>query len=302
MKRPVTRILVRCLLAAVLCACGKSSSDVTLDPGMARMGRAPMEVVDVTGTVRNGGSPVNGSVERDGGIGSDMRSLSVVDSGVDSGVDPGIDSGAPQSLDGASSGFDGAGVTGGDVRGLGPDMPGTFDVSLTVTDMFVGTSDTGLTSDVSPAVPTHGLKATYYDNVDFQGAPKAIRYEPLVGTFWGKPPAPLSPDAEYAVRWTGKITPTESKIYGFISLSYDSRRVTIDGKLVYSNWRTPPPGITGGSESTIALEAGRAYNFIEEATRVKVNGVFSGPPKLTLDYSPDRGVSWPAIPTEWLTP
>jgi beta-glucosidase len=75
-----------------------------------------------------------------------------------------------------------------------------------------------------------GLKVEFFDNKDFSGTPILTRVDPTVDYDFGRR-SPLSSVSEFAVRWTGTLTPDKSGSYK-IGLNGPAGRLWIDGKLV----------------------------------------------------------------------
>jgi len=139
-----------------------------------------------------------------------------------------------------------------------------------VTYQFTGWSDGGVaTHDITtPATAATytanyvattapigtGLRATYYDNINFTG--KLLNRVDADVNFDWKTAAPASGFGvdKFAVRWTGKVTPQFSQTYTFYTQSDDRVRLWVDGKLVVNNWTDH--SVTENS-GTIALNAGQ---------------------------------------------
>ena len=59
-----------------------------------------------------------------------------------------------------------------------------------------------------------GLKAEYFDNVDFSGAPKVVRIDRKINFDWNRiAPAEGLPVNRFAVRWTGELVPPAAGEY-----------------------------------------------------------------------------------------
>jgi beta-glucosidase len=109
-----------------------------------------------------------------------------------------------------------------------------------------------------------GLRAEYFNNREFTGAPALVRNDPQVNFNWGSvSPAKEIPDDNFAVRWTGKIVPPESGKYQIGWRSNGGVRIYLDGTLFIeevTNRRTR------NVSKEINLEGGRAYDIRIEYT------------------------------------
>jgi beta-glucosidase len=109
-----------------------------------------------------------------------------------------------------------------------------------------------------------GLRAEYFNNREFTGAPALVRNDAQVNFNWGSiSPAKELPEDNFAVRWTGKIVPPESGNYKIGWRSNGGVRIFLDGNLFLeevTNRRTR------NLTKEIALEGGRAYDIRIEYT------------------------------------
>ncbi len=129
---------------------------------------------------------------------------------------------------------------------------------------------TVIEADIAVAAPWApgggtGLKAEFWNNTTFAGAPAVTRTDPAVNYAWrytGSPAPAINTD-NFASRWTGSIEPRYSEKYTFRTVSDDTVQLWIDGQLVISN--TAPHGPTL-NEGSITLVAGRRYNIRLEHT------------------------------------
>jgi len=109
-----------------------------------------------------------------------------------------------------------------------------------------------------------GLKAEFYDNEAFTGAPeltridKSLDYTRDVGM--QKPEVMPAIPTPYAVRWTGTLTPAESGDYR-IGLDTASGSLSLDGKEIV---KIGGPGDRTAKTAIIHLEAGRKYALLVE--------------------------------------
>jgi beta-glucosidase len=99
-----------------------------------------------------------------------------------------------------------------------------------------------------------GLKAEFFSTADFSGTPVLTRVDPELNYDFDRA-AVLPSVPNFAVRWTGALTPTHTGPY-LIGLDSRSGRVWIDGKLVVNitQLRQRAP-----KTATIRLEVGHKY-------------------------------------------
>ncbi|MGH9405684.1 MAG: glycoside hydrolase family 3 C-terminal domain-containing protein [Terriglobia bacterium] len=95
-----------------------------------------------------------------------------------------------------------------------------------------------------------GLRAEYFPNADFSGAPALTRSDPQIQFDWNAAsPAPGIPMKAFSVRWTGALTPPGPGDYTFFVNKFhcyrcavhESVRVYLDGKLVLDSSQSHPP-------------------------------------------------------------
>lgn len=104
-----------------------------------------------------------------------------------------------------------------------------------------------------------GLKGEYFSNRDFQGSPALVRVDKEVNFDWGTGnPAPNLPTDNFAVRWTGKLIPPETRTYEIYARTDDGVRLWIDGKLLIDQWHDRAAST---DTARIRLEAGREYDI-----------------------------------------
>jgi len=86
-----------------------------------------------------------------------------------------------------------------------------------------------------------GLKAEFFTNLDFSGAPAHVRSDPVIDFDWDRvAPAPGVTAARYAVRWSGAFVPPGPGQYQldlaidrcFDCNGHDSYRLYLDGQLI----------------------------------------------------------------------
>lgn len=119
-----------------------------------------------------------------------------------------------------------------------------------------------LTVSTSGSGSTNGLTARYYSNV-FSTIPSSAatltRVDANVNFSWGEaaPAANITTNA-FAVRWSGKITPTTTGTYTFYTQSNDGAKLTVNNNVIINKWQYQ--ALTEWS-GTIALTAGVSYNI-----------------------------------------
>lgn len=116
-----------------------------------------------------------------------------------------------------------------------------------------------------PAGSGTGLKAEFWTNPTFTGAPAVTRTDPTVNYAWkfSGSPATSIPTDSFAGRWTGSVEARRSEQYTFTVLSDDTVRLWIGGRLVIDN--TTPHGPTV-DQGTVTLAAGQRYDIRLEHT------------------------------------
>ncbi len=106
-----------------------------------------------------------------------------------------------------------------------------------------------------------GLKAEYYDNIQFKGSPKKVRIDNAINFNWYKPQInnidPDVPQPIFAVRWTGFITPETTGVYLFNAYADDGVRVWINGKKCFEDWSAN--AYRNAGSKSMHLEAGKHY-------------------------------------------
>jgi len=96
----------------------------------------------------------------------------------------------------------------------------------------------------------HGLAGEYFDNVSFQGTPRARRTDERIEFHWGEsaPLPEVKPDS-FSIRWTGFLLPPATGEYLLSVHSDDGARLYLHDSLVIDNWGMH--GITGKSTSAM---------------------------------------------------
>jgi hypothetical protein len=133
-------------------------------------------------------------------------------------------------------------------------------------DCFVDYYDLDILTDnwLLPSGLNSGLKGEYYYSSG-EGPPvnawvtlMLTRTDPTVNFDWGTtiPPAPGMRLDDFAVRWTGLVTPQYTETYTFTTNTDDGARLWVNNQLVVDWWQEQ--GATDRS-GTIALQAGQEY-------------------------------------------
>jgi alpha-L-fucosidase len=118
-----------------------------------------------------------------------------------------------------------------------------------------------------PAGPARGggLHAEFWPNATFTGNPTVTRTDRTVNYNWKYTgsPDPAIPAEPFAARWTGRIEAPHTETYTFTTVSDDTVRLWVDGRLVIDNTTPHGPTVDRG---TIALRAGHRYAIRLEQT------------------------------------
>ncbi|MHC5933624.1 PA14 domain-containing protein [Nostoc sp.] len=103
-----------------------------------------------------------------------------------------------------------------------------------------------------------GLKAEYYDNIDFTNL-KLTRTDPTVNFIWGtNSPDPSIAADTFSVRWTGQVQAQYSETYNFYTTSDDGVRLLVNGQQIINHFVDQSATEYSGS---IALVAGQKYDI-----------------------------------------
>lgn len=103
-----------------------------------------------------------------------------------------------------------------------------------------------------------GLQARYYKDADRKSLSK-VQVDPNIDIVWYTGRPEYVTDSTYAIHWEGKLIPQESGKHQFHLLSYDPKRIILNGdtlQMVYTS-------VEQYSEP-IKLESGKEYNFVLE--------------------------------------
>ncbi|TJZ57016.1 alpha-L-fucosidase [Streptomyces piniterrae] len=112
----------------------------------------------------------------------------------------------------------------------------------------------------APAGTGTGLTAQSWANDSFSGPPAVTGVDPTVNEsyrFDGSPDAKI-PAEHFSTRWTGGIQPRFDETYTFTTVSDDTVRLWIDGRLVIDNAVPHGPKADKG---TVALKAGQRHRI-----------------------------------------
>lgn len=105
---------------------------------------------------------------------------------------------------------------------------------------------------------TNGLKATYYNNMDFTGT-SVTRIDKQINFNWDHISPCIGIDSTtYSVRWTGKIQAQKTERYTFYINADDGIRLWVNNQLLINSWMVQVPTDFSGS---INLVAGQKYDI-----------------------------------------
>ncbi|OKH41671.1 hypothetical protein FACHB389_04025 [Nostoc calcicola FACHB-389] len=109
-----------------------------------------------------------------------------------------------------------------------------------------------------PASNGNGLKAEYYDNIDFTNL-KVTRTDAKVDFIWGAgSPDPSIGADTFSARWTGQVEAKYSETYNFYTNSDDGVRLWVNNQLLVDKFVNQSATENTGS---IALVAGQKYDI-----------------------------------------
>src|SRR5689334_5910933 len=124
-----------------------------------------------------------------------------------------------------------------------------------------------------------GLRATYFDNVNFTGA-SVSRIDSHVSFNWGtgSPDVKIAADA-FAARWTGEIEPSFTETYTFRFVSDDGVRLWINHRLLIDTWTTQTA--VASNAKRVAMVARRLYDiqleYLEKSGSAMCRMLWSSP-------------------------
>jgi alpha-L-fucosidase len=103
-----------------------------------------------------------------------------------------------------------------------------------------------------------GLTGKYWTNPTFSGTPTVTRTDRALNFAWRQKgsPAPAIPVDNFSARWTGFVQPQFTGAHTFLTVSDETVKVWVDGKVVVDNSTPHAPAVNKG---TISLEAGQKY-------------------------------------------
>jgi glucose/arabinose dehydrogenase len=104
----------------------------------------------------------------------------------------------------------------------------------------------------------NGLKAEYYDNIDFTNL-KVTRTDATVNNDWGYgSPDPTVGADTFSARWTGQVQAKYSETYNFYTTADDGVRLWVNGQQIINQFVNQSATESVGS---IALVAGQKYDI-----------------------------------------
>ncbi len=112
-----------------------------------------------------------------------------------------------------------------------------------------------------------GLKAEYFSDVAFKGAPELVRVERDVNYDFA--PGTTTKTKIYSVRWTGFLTPPNSGTYR-LGLDGSIDRLWLDGKMIVDD---PKSHDSRPATAEVALEKGHRYELKIEYFQGRARGV-----------------------------
>lgn len=106
-----------------------------------------------------------------------------------------------------------------------------------------------------------GLTGAYYAGQlgTMTNTPTLVRVDPLINFNWSTAgPAPMVPQQNFTVAWTGSVQPQFDETYTFYGTADDGIRLRVNGQEVFDGWEEESTATYQGS---IALKAGQLYNL-----------------------------------------
>jgi glucose/arabinose dehydrogenase len=114
------------------------------------------------------------------------------------------------------------------------------------------------TTSSPPAGTGTGLRAQYYDNIDFTN-PRVSRIDETVNFNWGSgSPDPQIGSDTFSAVWSGQVQPLYSETYTFFTNSDDGVRLFVNGQQIINNFTDHAVTEDRG---TITLVAGQKYDI-----------------------------------------
>lgn len=150
-----------------------------------------------------------------------------------------------------------------------------------------------------------GLKAEYFSNADFSGAPVLARVDPQIQFDWNAAsPAPGVPMEAFSVRWTGTLAPPAPGDYRFSVRKFhcyrcevsETVRIFLDDKLVLDSRQANSPRPGAGVTST----SGFTRRPAEPSFEVHFTGTQSH--RLRVEYAHSSKLFGAGLTLEWQPP
>ena len=117
------------------------------------------------------------------------------------------------------------------------------------------------------AATKHGLEASYYKNINFEGVPAIWRTDSILDFYWiSKLPAAGFDREHFSVRWSGYIKAPATGRYYIGVKAYDQCRLFFNDSLVARIENEHEPG---HASRYAALEAGKTYKILLEYISTK---------------------------------
>ena len=107
-----------------------------------------------------------------------------------------------------------------------------------------------------------GMFGEYYDNMNLEGEPVLTRIDSMIDFSWGgRSPAPGVPHDKFSVRWTGKISPPETRIFTLGTRTDDGARLYVNNQLLFEDWTEHGEK---PNSAQIKVQAGKSYKVVFE--------------------------------------
>jgi hypothetical protein len=104
--------------------------------------------------------------------------------------------------------------------------------------------------------PGTGLKAEYYDELEFAGA-RVVQIDPQIDFDWASnSPTPGIAAETFSVQWSGEILTPYGEEYTFYTTTDDGVRLYVNNQTLVSQWNEQSSATFSGK---ITLEAGKRY-------------------------------------------
>jgi beta-glucosidase len=147
--------------------------------------------------------------------------------------------------------------------------------------------------DVVPDRYLDALRGEYFDNIELEGTPRAVRPDAKIDFHWTfNAPAAGIPIDWYSVRWTGRLHVPGSGVERIGVQGSDGYRLYLDGKLLIDDWRKQsyratliPVTLSPGSTHDLRLE------FFEGAGNARIRLVWDGGMRNDAESRIDSAVS-----------